>query len=394
MGIDPEEGGTSEVILTTTTGEIDAGISVTLASPSTGSAGERRSVETLTSAGAEVMLFPLPGGGLFRRWAISPSLLVWMGRNVRRFDVAHVHGAWGLVPVGALCLLRISGVASVLTVHEALTDYDLRQTARRHLVPLKRIGRRLILSLADDVVVASDLERRHSAPSRARVAVIPHPVASRAATTSAEFRRTSAVVGFIGRFHEKKNLPLLLDALSRLPGVELLVAGHGEQPAVHRMRILADRLGVADRVTWLGWIGPDERAAFYQQIDVLAMPSMYECYGMVAAEAMSNGKPVVVTETTGAAELARRSRGGLVTGQDPAQIAEALRRLLSDPELKRSAGMLAAAFAAARLTPREYGHTILDVYRSARSRKVRGRSRRAGGRSHRDRLHRIRLPSK
>jgi len=364
MGVDPKEGGTSEVILTTTAGEIDAGIAVTLASPSTGSDGERRTVATLVSAGAEVKLFRLSGAGLFRRWALSPSLLVWLGRNLRRYDVVHVHGAWGLVPIGALCLLRIGRVTSVLTVHEALTDYDLQQTARRYLVPAKRFGRRLILGLAQDLVVSSELERRDSAPRRAWVTVVPHPVATGVTPGLPHIRHTRSAVGFIGRFHEKKNLPLLLKALSRLADVELVVAGHGEQEAVDQMRAIADSLAISDRVTWLGWVGPEERAAFYRQIDVLAMPSEYECYGMVAAEAMSTGKPVVVTKTTGAAELARASRGGFVTEEDPAEVADALDKLLSNSELLADTGARAARFAAQHLTPRKYGDTILCLYES------------------------------
>jgi glycosyltransferase involved in cell wall biosynthesis len=174
--------------------------------------------------------------------------------------------------------------------------------------------------------------------------------------------QSGTTVGFIGRFHHKKNLSLLLEALCKLPHYELVVAGHGDERAVSEIHALADRLGVSGRVTWLGWIGREDRAAFYRRIDVLAMPSVYECYGMVAAEAMANGTPVVVTETTGAAELARASGGGLVTSHDADSFAAALSDLTKDPGVRALAGARAASFAADSLTPTHYGHAMLEVY--------------------------------
>lgn len=365
MGVDPQEGGPTEVVLTTTAGETAAGMLVTVAIPSTGSDGERANVEFLRSTGADVVRFPLGKSQLARRWAISPALLIWMAKFLRRFDAIHIHGAWGLVPVVALGLVRVARKPCVLTVHEALTNYDLRQTRHRYLICAKRVGRRVILALAGDIVVSSDLERRDSAPSRDRIHVIPHPVADRAAVrpVDAENAQRHAAVGFIGRFHEKKNLPLLLEALTRLPDHELVVAGHGTEQVATELRKLAEELGVSRRVTWLGWIGPDERAAFYRRIGVLAMPSVYECYGMAAAEAMMSGTPVVVSGTTGAADLVRESGGGLVAPRDARRLADTLASLLSDEGARLAAGERAAQFAADRLTPLRYGETILRLYR-------------------------------
>jgi glycosyltransferase involved in cell wall biosynthesis len=365
MGLDPREGGPTEVVVASTLGELEAGIAVTLVSPSTGSAGEARNADTLRSAGATVVLFPLVGrqNRVARRWAVSPACLAWLWKHVRRFDAIHIHGAWGFLPLGAAVFARVRRVPLVLTAHEALTDYDIRQTPRRALVPLKFIGRKVFLGLVDALVVSSELELRDTTRTKACVYCLPHPVAL-SPGRRVQRRRSNRVVGFIGRFHAKKNLPLLIEAIGALQDdVRLVVAGSGEADAVRQAMECVEAFGLTHRVTWLGWLEPDERLDFYEQVDVLAVPSSYECYGMVAAEAMTLGIPIVVTPTTGAAELVSESGGGLIAPQSVEGFAQALGSILESNDTARAAGERAAAFAEYRLMPISYGRTVLEIYR-------------------------------
>src|SRR6185437_17182583 len=135
------------------------------------------------------------------------------------------------------------------------------------------------------------------------------------------------------RFHPKKNLEILLEAVSQTSNVSLRIAGDGWRDYRAKLRDLANRLGINDRIEWLGFIAKEQSAAFFESIDVLAMPSAYECFGRVAAEAMVHGIPTIVTTTTGVAEIVERGRCGIVIVANDIVLRLAIERLQSDPAL-------------------------------------------------------------
>ena len=96
----------------------------------------------------------------------------------------------------------------------------------------------------------------------------------------------------------------------------LVVAGNGPRRYTEQLRRLALKVGIADRVTWLGFIGVDAKSDFLGSIDVLAMPSAYECFGVAAVEAMSAAVPVIVTPTVGISDAVARHGAGVVALPD------------------------------------------------------------------------------
>jgi glycosyltransferase involved in cell wall biosynthesis len=108
---------------------------------------------------------------------------------------------------------------------------------------------------------------------------------------------------------------------------------------------------------------PDDRAAFFAGLDVLVMPSTYECFGMVAAEALSAGVPVVVTERTGIAELVRDHAAGIVVPVGaPDALREAIERILMDPESLTTMRDNARHAADTHLSLGAYADAIRAVY--------------------------------
>lgn len=104
---------------------------------------------------------------------------------------------------------------------------------------------------------------------------------------------------FVGRFHPLKGTHLLLEAFARtnLAGATLTLVGEGSERDV--LRKLADRLGIADRLTWTGKIPRARLAEQYRSHDLLIAPSLYESGGLVALEAMAEATPVVVLDVGG-----------------------------------------------------------------------------------------------
>ncbi len=132
----------------------------------------------------------------------------------------------------------------------------------------------------------------------------------------------------LGRLHPNKGFDTLLRALALLPGATLAIAGEGpERAALDR---LARELGVAERVTFLGW--RDDTAALLAACDVFICPSRHEPLGNVVLEAWSAARPVVAADAQGPTELIEQGVTGVLVPKDQAEpMAQAVAALLANP---------------------------------------------------------------
>jgi glycosyltransferase involved in cell wall biosynthesis len=144
--------------------------------------------------------------------------------------------------------------------------------------------------------------------------------------------RDAKVLLTLSRLHPKKGLDTLLAALQNLPDCILWMAGDG--PLRRELETLAAKLGVLDRVRFLGW--RTDRAALLRAADICVLPSRYEPFGTVILEAWAAGTPLVACASAGPAAHVENDVNGLLTPiDDVAALAIALRRTLKDENLRR-----------------------------------------------------------
>ncbi|HAM52391.1 MAG TPA: hypothetical protein DCP92_17475 [Nitrospiraceae bacterium] len=149
------------------------------------------------------------------------------------------------------------------------------------------------------------------------------------------------VVGVVGRLREEKGQTVLLDAmvevLKVIPEVMLVVVGNG--PDREKLQQKAHSLGTADHVLWLGQRTPKEVFRLYAIMDIVAVPSLFEGFGLSAAEAMATGVPVVATRVDGLAEVVEDGTSGyLVHVGDSKELAGAITDLLLNPKKAKAMG--------------------------------------------------------
>jgi glycosyltransferase involved in cell wall biosynthesis len=182
-------------------------------------------------------------------------------------------------------------------------------------------------------------------------------------------------VGFASRVSDGKGHLLVLRAAERLkrshPRLRFFLAGGptpGEESYVEFLRGEVRRLGLEDIVRFTGYLdGARDVAGFLSALDVVLHPAGAEAFGMAVAEAMACGRPVVVRDGEGAAEIVRgpdgRLRGGiLVEGGDPEDWAAALGKVLDDKRLRARLSREAPQ-AAERFSLRRFVRFHLDLYR-------------------------------
>jgi glycosyltransferase involved in cell wall biosynthesis len=172
--------------------------------------------------------------------------------------------------------------------------------------------------------------------ARERVSVLPNaiptqPVLADRSALRASFSIREPTLAFAGRFAPQKSLDVLVDAVERVEGVSLLVAGDGGPPPA------------GDRVRLLGALPRERVLELFAAADAAVLSSSWENFPHTLVEALSVGTPVIATRVGGVPEIVEDGRNGLlVPPNDVEALADAIRRFFADDELR---ARLAAAAA-------------------------------------------------
>lgn len=152
------------------------------------------------------------------------------------------------------------------------------------------------------------------------------------------------VVLSVGRWSSAeryKGADILIRAVAQLsnsfPELQLVLAGPGDD--IDRLRSQAQESEVTERVQFFPSISRKELAALYYNADIFALPSTGEGFGLVFLEAMAFGKAIVGANVGGIPDVVQHEREGLLVAPTVEAISSALRRLLSDPLLRKQLGM-------------------------------------------------------
>jgi glycosyltransferase involved in cell wall biosynthesis len=155
----------------------------------------------------------------------------------------------------------------------------------------------------------------------------------------------------MGRLHEAKAHDVALEALAKVPGAFLWIAGAGPQEV--KLKAMAQALGVAQRVRFLGW--RTDASALYRTADICVFPSRFEPLGNVIIQAWAHRLPVVAAASTGPAALIEHDEDGLLIPVDDADaLAVSIRRLIEDRVLR-----IRLAHSAAERVEREFSEAAV-----------------------------------
>jgi glycosyltransferase involved in cell wall biosynthesis len=179
-----------------------------------------------------------------------------------------------------------------------------------------------------------------------KVSVLPNPAPQTSERVPRDelrsaFGMSGPTLVFAGRITAQKSLRVTLEALARVDGVTLVLAGDGdERPALERD---VAELGLEQRVRFIGAQPRDRVLELFQAGDASILSSSWENFPHTVVEALAAGTPVLATATGGVAEVVRDGENGLlVPPGDAVALGEAIRRYTGDEELR---GRLRAAAA-------------------------------------------------
>ena len=207
------------------------------------------------------------------------------------------------------------------------------QAPPRYLAAYKQVGKVLVgSSYMKDLLVQNGLEAE-------RITILPYFFHMPGRTTPVPLGVDDPRLLFVGRLEEEKGLAFLLRALARLSRpYRLLVAGEGSGQKGYEA--LAQKLGIAGQVDFLGWLSPEEIKRVYEKVVCLVFPSIWpEPFGMVGIEAFYNSRPVIAFDVGGVSDWLQDGWNGyLIPPQDVEQLAGCIERLLEKPGLASQMG--------------------------------------------------------
>jgi glycosyltransferase involved in cell wall biosynthesis len=283
----------------------------------------------------------------FRALSWNPALPRYLRARLDGFDIVHIFGLYDLLGARVAAACRLQGTPYVIEPMGMFLPI-VRNIEMKRLY--HRVLGRKMLAGASAVIATADQERSEFIMGGIPAGKIvlrrngvegPTQVPSYGTfRDSVQIPRDVKLILFLGRLSLKKSPELLLEAFAKLARVKpdsprLAFVGPDESGMLERLKQMAVKLSLSDRVHFVGPLSGQAKWQAYRDADIFVLPSQNENFGNTAAEAIAVGTPVIVTEQCGIAPLIEGA-SGLVARHDVVSIADAIGLLLQDEELYRA----------------------------------------------------------
>lgn len=248
------------------------------------------------------------------KYGYSPELVPWLRQNHRKYDCVIVNGIWQYHSYACWLALHKTDTPYVVFTHGMLDPWFRRR------YPIKHLKKWLywpwadyrVLRDAKFVLFTCEEERALAAKSFWLYRVNPFVVGYGTSAPKVDLQalrhefftrfpglRNKRLAIFIGRIHPKKGCDLLIEAfhrsLARDPDWHLLIVGPDQVGWQANLERLSETLGIKDRITWAGMLRDERKWAALAASEVFVLPSHQENFGIVVAEALACGVPVLIS---------------------------------------------------------------------------------------------------
>lgn len=375
--VGPLRGGPSYVLRNLVAGLAERGLAVDVATTDDNGPGERLQVPLcvpVKEQGVTYWYFP----GQTRFYNCSLPMARWFWKNIRNYDLVHIHAIFNYTSTIAAWVARAKGVPYIVRPLGVLNQWG-RENRRRLTKKLSFLAiEQGVLDHAKMIHYTSDQERIEAEQAGARTdfVIIANPTDLEAVDRqryAGAFRETYAIdrsaklVVFLSRISRKKGLDLLIPAFLELrksePDAILVVAGDGEAELIGRLKAQVEELGLANVVLWPGFLEGGGKAALLADADVFVLPSYSENFGVAVVEALSFQVPVVVSDQVGIHREISENHAGVVVPCEVPAIAGALREVLSRPDFRSVLAANAGNLSLSRFSRSSILDALLAMYR-------------------------------
>jgi glycosyltransferase involved in cell wall biosynthesis len=304
----------------------------------------------------------------FRGWSEPSrymfSLSMWraLDETVAEFDIVHIYSVFGFSSSATAYWCRKRGVPHIVHPHGSLDPFLRRRHRGRKWIHAKLLAERdyllasgILFNSAEEMRLASDWsglkKTQEGKPPKRFVVPVgldarwfqePDRAAGQRLRDKFPELRGRRLVVYFGRINFKKGLDILARAFAGMArnyqDVHLVLAGPDAEGYGQQVRGWLAEGGVLDKATFTGLLEGEYRFAALQEAEVFALPSYTENFGQVVAEAMASGVPVVISDQVNIWPEVTNCGAGLVVPCDAEATAQALAKVLDNPEASKQMG--------------------------------------------------------
>lgn len=333
-----------------------------------GSLYNRKLAESLSERGFRLEVVTVPdlpwSAGLVAGVVILPLLLLRLAR--RKYDVV-IEDGWTL-PTTLLFNVAcwMTGSPRLVIIVHQVRSQGMKLPARSIARMVERVSLRaaqLIVTVSS--FISGEVERLVGSNERIALAA---PGSAPLSDTTRDRDNTKDIrlaLLFVGNCTRLKGLDHLIGAIGLLQDVPVTLDVVGDlsfEPRYYNKLVRqAKALGVSERVVFHGAMSHEELGRFYSRADVFTFPSLYEGYGIVLAEAMHAGLPIITTRTGAVDEILREGENALIVpAADSEALAGAVRLLATNSEMRAAFGRRSRELAGSLPTWKQTCDSVCD----------------------------------
>ena len=270
--------------------------------------------------------------------------------SIQQADVIHIHAMWDLSNPQIAKACVASGKPWVLSTHGMLDDWSMAQRGLKKRIYVATAARNMLQNAA--VVHTTAKEEQRQAKKwikHSRIAVVPcivdlepyQKVPSPDVAINVYGAADEPTILFLSRVHEKKSIETLIDAVAILKErgtkTRLFIAGTGDENYIDTLKTRAKSARVDESVQFLGMVVGDLKLSLYAMVDVFALPTQQENFGLVYPEAMLCETPAIGTKGTDIWKELEEG-GAVIAERTAAAFADAIGTLTSDSNQLKELG--------------------------------------------------------
>jgi len=313
--------------------------------------------------GVERWYFSTQSSGLY---GVSFALVNALRKNIRNFDVVHIHSLYRFTSTVAAHYCRRYGVPYILRPHGTLDPFIYHRHRLRKVVYERLLeNRNLEKAAAVHFTAGEEMSLAASLGLKFHGVVIPLGIDLTTMTRNRdELRETFAsewpktrgkrIILFLGRLTQKKGLDILIKAFGRIArnrtDVHLFLAGPDDEGYGKEIRSWLKDEGVLESATFAGMLTGDRKDTAFAAADVFALPSYTENFGFAVIEALAAGVPSVISNKINIWREVSNAEAALIVNCDPEEVASAISNLLDDRHLCDRLGVAGRRLIAERFT--------------------------------------------
>ena len=253
-------------------------------------------------------------GPAYLGYAYAPKLLPWLKAHAHNYDAIIVNGIWQYHGFAVWRALAGTKIPYYVFTHGMLDPWFKHTYPLKHLkkwlywpwaeYKVLRDARRVIFTCEDEKLLARESFWLYKTNEAVTSYGVSNPPANGDMLATEFLNQYPQLQGkrlalYLSRIHVKKGCDLLIEAFAKVAKLDnslhLLMAGPDQIGWVPKLQAQAEALGIADRITWPGMLQGELKWGAFYAAEVFVLPSHQENFGIVVAEALACGKPVLIS---------------------------------------------------------------------------------------------------